>query len=82
MDKSGPKSKNPEPGNQGNDEKKSKKGLRLLARADYAFVPVASNVLQFKCMACVAKITAYSLEGSEKLLQLVSNYSMVSNFKR
>ncbi|TYI86384.1 hypothetical protein E1A91_D04G061500v1 [Gossypium mustelinum] len=33
MDKSGPKSKHPEPGNQGNDEKKSKKGLRLLARA-------------------------------------------------
>ncbi|KAB2009603.1 hypothetical protein ES319_D10G178300v1 [Gossypium barbadense] len=32
MDKRGPKSKNPEPGNQGNDEKKSKKGLRLLAR--------------------------------------------------
>ncbi|MFQ6653851.1 hypothetical protein Gotur_025057, partial [Gossypium turneri] len=32
MDKSGPKSKNPEPGNQGNDEKKRKKGLRLLAR--------------------------------------------------
>ncbi|MFQ6628436.1 hypothetical protein Gotur_007962 [Gossypium turneri] len=25
MDKSGPKSKNPEPGNQGNDEKKSKR---------------------------------------------------------
>ncbi|TYH61519.1 hypothetical protein ES332_D07G057600v1 [Gossypium tomentosum] len=32
MDKRGPKSKNPEPRNQGNDEKKSKKGLRLLAR--------------------------------------------------
>lgn len=29
MDKSGPKSKNPEPGNQGNDEKKSKKGLEI-----------------------------------------------------
>nr|KJB29055.1 hypothetical protein B456_005G082200 [Gossypium raimondii] len=37
--------------------------------------------LQFKCMACAAKITTYSLEGSEKLLQLVSNYSMVSNLK-
>ncbi|KAG4133714.1 hypothetical protein ERO13_D08G113608v2 [Gossypium hirsutum] len=35
----------------------------------------------FKCMACTAKITTYSLKGSEKLLQLVSNYSMVSNLK-
>ncbi|KAK8283898.1 hypothetical protein V6Z11_D08G119300 [Gossypium hirsutum] len=49
--------------------------------SDYAFVLVASNVLQFKCMACTAKITTYSLKGSEKLLQLVSNYSMVSNLK-
>ncbi|MBA0870029.1 hypothetical protein Goshw_006734, partial [Gossypium schwendimanii] len=31
--------------------------------SDFAFVPVASNVLQFKCMACAAKITTYSLEG-------------------
>ncbi|TYG57806.1 hypothetical protein ES288_D08G172100v1 [Gossypium darwinii] len=82
MDKSGPKSKNPEPGNQGNDEKKSKKGLRLLARADYAFVPVASNVLLFKCMACAFPFNFQKPKGSEKLLQLVSNYSMVSNLKR
>ncbi|TYH52341.1 hypothetical protein ES332_D09G020200v1 [Gossypium tomentosum] len=54
MDKSGPKSKNPEPENQRNDEK--------IAKRDCAFVPAASNVLQFKCMACAAKITTYSLE--------------------
>ncbi|TYG52359.1 hypothetical protein ES288_D09G020900v1 [Gossypium darwinii] len=38
--------------------------MRKIAKRDCAFVPVASNVLQFKCMACAAKITTYSLEES------------------
>ncbi|MFQ6644711.1 hypothetical protein Gotur_020665, partial [Gossypium turneri] len=47
--------------------------------SDYEFVPVASNVLQFKCMACAAKITTCSLEGYGYTQEILLQFGFIAS---
>ncbi|MBA0779253.1 hypothetical protein Gotri_003522 [Gossypium trilobum] len=51
----------------------------LKPKPDYEFVPVASNVLQFKCMVCAAKITTYSLEGYGYTQEILVQFGFVAS---